>query len=104
MTFTLLVLLYFLSVMRITRLINFDTVMDWLHEWVGRHLGPGSWVAEFLECPWCVGMWVALFTAWAPILIGHVSWWNYPLLALSASMVTGLTARFSSEKTALEPR
>lgn len=106
---SLLILLYFLAVMRITRLINFDTIMDWLHNVVGNTFGPGSWQAEFLECPWCVGMWVSLTTAWVPLLflrtpaIGYYVA-LYVLLALATSMVTGLMARFSSENTAMEER
>lgn len=109
MTLTLIVLFYFLAVMRITRLVNYDTIMDWLHNWVGSKFGPGSRSAEFLMCPWCVGMWVALLTAWAPLL--YVAWPGalnyvviYLMLALAASMVTGLLARFSSEDVVLMPR
>ena len=103
----LIIVVWFLAVMRVTRLINFDTIMDWLHTWVGGRFGPGSWQASFLECPWCVGMWVALYTAWAPLVFVPWQGWLryvvlYLLLALAASMVTGLLARFSSEETAME--
>jgi hypothetical protein len=107
---TLLVLvLYFLAVMRVTRLINFDTIMDWLHSWAGERFGPGSWQAEFLQCPWCVGMWVGGLTAWFPIKIlieidGRLLWWwMYPLIALAGSMVIGLFAPLSAEDTDFEP-
>lgn len=108
MNLSLVVLLYLLAVMRVTRLINFDTIMDWSHEFVGRVWGPNSWQAEFLECPWCISMWVGLASAWAPMafapdlsVLGYVV--LYLLLALSASMVTGLLAFHTSEKTGLEP-
>lgn len=107
MDFWMILGLYFLAVMRVTRLINFDTIMDWLHVWIGNRFGPGSWQAEFARCPWCVGMWVSLFTTWVPMLfVGGPRWWSYVvlylLIALATSMVVGLMARFSSEDTDFE--
>jgi hypothetical protein len=94
----LILVLWTLAVMRVTRLINFDTIMDWLHIANARRFGPNSWQAEFLTCPWCIGMWAGLATAWVPILLtDDLIWWTYPLLALAASMVTGLAAPLSSE-------
>ena len=99
----LIIALWILAVMRVTRLINFDTIMFWLHNVVGNKYGPGSWQAEFLECPWCIGMWVSLMTAWYPVMLTGLTWWLYPALALAASMITGLLARFSAEDTAMDP-
>lgn len=94
----LILVLWTLSVMRLTRLINFDTIMDWLHIKAARKYGPGSWQVEYLGCPWCVGMWIAWATAWAPILLtDDLIWWTYPLLALAASMVTGMTAGLTAD-------
>lgn len=101
---TLVIVLYVLSVMRVTRLINFDTIMDWLHVWIGNKFGPGSWQAEFVSCPWCIGMWVSLITAAFPVWLVGWTWWMCPLVALAASMITGLAAPLSSEDTALEPK
>ena len=108
MSSTLILVLYILTVMRLTRLINFDVIMDWLHTLVARIWSPGSWQAEFLLCPWCVSIWVGVATAWAPLLFfSFTSWYLYAvvyvMLVLAASMITGLLARFSSEDTALEP-
>ena len=101
---TILVLvLYVLAAMRVTRLINYDQIMYWLHTSTGNKFGAGSWQVEFLECPYCIGMWVALSTTWAPILLTGLSWWLYPLIALATSMVIGLLAPLSAEKTTLEP-
>lgn len=95
--------LYALAVARLTRLINFDTIMDWLHNLVATRLGPGSWQAEFIQCPWCIGMWLAWATTWYPILITGISFWLYPIIALATSMVVGLMAPLSAERTAMEP-
>lgn len=104
---TLLLALYVLTVMRVTRLINFDTIMYWLHNLVGNTWDPNSWQAEFISCPWCVGMWVSLFTAWVPMLFlttsGAVHYVAmYLMIALATSMVTGLLAPLSAEDTAME--
>lgn len=108
MNLALVFLLYVLAVMRVTRLINFDTIMDWLHIGLGHKFGPGSWQVEFAKCPWCIGMWVSLATAWAPLLFAptlpvlhYVV--LYLIVALAASMVTGLASPLSSEDTDLEP-
>ncbi len=105
---SLVALIYFLAVMRVTRLINYDTILDWLHNLVGSRVGPGSVLAEFLVCPWCIGMWVGLGSAWAPLILIETRTpaqyaVSYVMLALAASMVTGLMARFSAEDTAMEP-
>jgi hypothetical protein len=110
MNHVLVFLLYDLAVMRVTRLINYDTIMDWAHKAVANKWGPGSWQAEFLECPWCVSIWMAFGTAWAPVLLianDDWVWWmyviTYVIVALAASMVVGLLAFHTSEDTTLEP-
>lgn len=95
--------IYVLAVARLTRLINFDTIMYWLHTLAAHRWSPGAWQVEFLECPWCVGMWVSLGTAWFPIWKLEIGWWWYAPLALATSMVIGLAAPLSSETTGLEP-
>ena len=93
----LVLVLYVLAVMRLTRLINFDMIMDWIHVKAAYKFTPASWQVEFLRCPWCVGMWVALGTTWFPIWLQGLSWWLYPLIALGTSMVVGIAAPLSSD-------
>ena len=99
----LVILFYVLAAMRLTRLINFDTIMDWLHTVVGERFGPGGRLAEFLVCPWCIGMWVALLTAPYPVWLTGLPWAVYPVLALGTSMVIGLAAPASAEDTGFAP-
>ena len=47
---------------------------------------------EFLGCPWCVGWWVSLAGAAAPVAVLGWSWWTLPAVALAASHVIGLAA------------
>lgn len=87
---TLVLIVYTLAVMRLTRLINGDKITDRLRLYPAgklraaqlvraEALGHGQlqraadaerqierWdkVLYFIECPWCVGMWLAFGTAW----------------------------------------
>jgi hypothetical protein len=92
-------LLWGLGVASVTRLIVSDAIMDWLHEWAynrqtphQREQGDGTKLTYFLECPWCVSLWIAFATAWYPLLLTGWSWWLYPVLALAARYVVGLLA------------
>lgn len=100
---TLLVLvIYVLAVARITRLINADTVFDRIRLiparaarsalLAGDDKSRARWdtVVYFLECPWCVGMWISLATAIVPVLMLHWAWWTFLPLALAASHLVGV--------------
>lgn len=114
----LIILTYLLAVMRITRLINADVILDRIRDVpmnkahrarvdmnAARRSGQNetadrlekqsrrwSTTLYFLECPWCVGMWVCLATAWVPMY-----YWQNPLVqyigvALAASHLIGVFA------------
>lgn len=83
-------LLLALATFRLTRLFVYDKIMEWGRdlflqvrvengEYVRTKLpyGPRRTISDLLSCPWCVGMWFALFVsffyfvtpfAWFPIL------------------------------------
>lgn len=114
---------YVLAVMRVTRLINFDTVLDWLRVWIGnraaaardaaieaesngqtiiaeghtKRLTRWNGVFAFLQCPWCVGFWVAVGTAWLPLYRADNPLVQYAGVALAASMIIGLAAPHSAD-------
>lgn len=126
---TLIVLVvWVLAVARATRLINADTILDPPRLWVAtravqarnavreaQSLGQAVRVGilerparrwekflAFVQCPWCVGMWVALLSAWAPMVL--LSWFTRPwwldavvylALVLAASHIVGVLARFA---------
>lgn len=100
----LALVLWQLSIMRVTRLINFDEIMDWLHIRVAGKWGPGSWQAAFVACPWCISMWPSLFTCWVPVFFHDNLWVLAGLAALAASMVTGLLSPLSAVKVDMEPQ
>lgn len=121
---TLLVLaIYVLAVATITRLINYDVILDPLRLWIARrasaaHEAAGEaemngaptmaiaatrrhrrWnvLSDFLACPWCVGMWIALFTA--PAVIHVLAWplWSWVPVALAARHLVGIGDRWVSD-------
>lgn len=98
----LLLALYALSVMRLTRLINKDTVLDPIRIHIVRAFGEQSTLVYFLTCPWCVGMWLSIATAWVPILALDWDWWLYPLIALALSQIIGLAAALDGEEIDIE--
>lgn len=102
MGFTLLVLaIYVLVAARVTRLVNYDTVLDPLRLWLARKVSAGNrkWLllVEFMACPWCVGMWASV--ALAPLAI-HVlawPWWTWAVLPWAASHLVGIGDRWVSD-------
>ena len=105
MASTVLVLtIYVLVVMRLTRLVNADTILDPLRIRVAHRYGPASTVVEFLGCPWCVGMWFALLLAIPVISFLGWSWWLLIPLGLACSQLVGMFAPlFSDDDIAFEP-
>ncbi len=124
----IVLIVWFLAVARVTRLINADTILDRPRLWLaGRAVDARRDANEadalgqavryvlldrrakrwekalgFTQCPWCVGMWAALFSAWAPMAL--LSWFARPWyldvvvylgLVLAASHLVGLFARFA---------
>lgn len=109
---------YVLAVMRLTRLINSDTILDRIRLIPAsrshaartlandaRRSGQGAtaevlektsrrWATGlyFMECPWCVGMWICLATAWIPMYYYDNRFVQYIGVALAASHLIGVFA------------
>lgn len=98
----LVLLLYVLAVMRVTRLVNADTILDTPRIWLLRKFGPESTLAYFIACPWCVSIWVAGISA--PFVLHGVGLplWVWPLLGLAASHLTGLAAQLDESDMEIE--
>lgn len=78
--------IYVLAVMRLTRLINSDTILDPLRIRVARN----ATLSYFFSCPWCVGFWLCLGTVWAPMFFADNVGLRYAGFALAASQVVGM--------------
>ena len=124
----MILVVYVLAVARITRLVNYDTVLDWARLFVARRAGSALAAAEeaeaadlwtvgelhrnrqarwnllleFAGCPWCVGMWVALAGAVPVVIVLGWSWWALLPVALAASYLVGLAAPLSADELEIE--
>jgi hypothetical protein len=113
-----IMLLYLLVVARLTRLINADMVIDRLRlipvhrmraaqdaatearmhgqtaraEILSASVRRWSTTVYFLQCPWCVSIWVALAGAFAPVRLIGWPWWSVVPVALAASHLVGVFA------------
>jgi hypothetical protein len=118
---TLVLIVYVLAVMRLVRLVNGDTILDRLRlipagkardaklvaeeaERLGQverakryreMMGRWNKVIYFIQCPWCVGMWMAFGTAWAALFAHDNVIVRYVAVALAASHLIGVCARFA---------
>lgn len=94
--------IYVLAVMRLTRLINFDRVLDWFRTAVVKVFGTHSEVVVFLGCPWCVGMWLSL--AGAPAATASLGWplWSAIPVGLACSQIIGMAAPLYADDDEIE--
>lgn len=97
MTDALVLVVYALAVMRLTRLINYDAVLDRPRSALIRLVRGNPTVVYFITCPWCVGFWVTLGTAWVPLWYADNTVAQYLAVALAASMIIGLAAPLSAD-------
>jgi len=97
--YTALVLsVYLLAVMRLTRLVNADTILDPVRIRLARRFGAESVPLEFLGCAWCVGFWISLAGAVVPVLVLGMSWWWLLPLGLACSQIVGMLSPLSSDE------
>ena len=105
--------LWVLSVARIIRAINYDTLFDPIRLRIAHRIHAGqatlpdtppsralkAWITwqQFLGCPWCVGFWVSAATAPAVIIILDWSWWMFPILTLTGSHLIGASDRLVAD-------
>ena len=114
----LIISTYLLAVARITRLINADTILDPLRiipankshiarntandaKRSGQHSTAALYAVQarrwstllyFIECPWCVSIWVAFGTVWLPMFFADNRVVQYVGFALAASHLVGVFA------------
>lgn len=98
----LLLILYALSLLRVTRLINADTITDPIRIAAAHAFGPESTVVYFLQCPWCVSIWLAFGTGWIVPVLTPLPLWIWPFLALAASYLAGIAAAIDRDADDLE--
>lgn len=77
-----------LAVSRLARLITKDLICHPIRMWFKRHLGDKGY--DFIQCPWCTGMWISAGTVALTRFIPTV--WVYPAVMLAFSMTAGFLA------------
>lgn len=95
MTDPVLLVIYALTVARVTGLLISDTITELMRDrligWLDdRPRTLGSFVAGVLDCPWCAGMWVSLAASPLVWFFGHSPFMLVPAIALAFSQVTGM--------------
>lgn len=96
MTFLILVM-FVLAVSRLTRLVTKDYITDPARIYVMKRFGVESHVAYFLQCPWCISIWISMLVAPFMILATDLPFWTFILAALAASQIVGWLDRFDPE-------
>jgi len=79
---------YVLSVMRVTRLINSDTILDPLRI----RLAKNPTLSYFFACPWCVSIWLCVGSAWVPLWFADNVGVRYLGVVLATSQIVGMAA------------
>lgn len=86
-------ILFPIALARVTQLINGDLITDPIRAWAMNRWGETSTPVYFLECPWCVSIWLGFPAAWLTTSLAGLSAWFIPLLALASSHLVGLGAQ-----------
>ncbi|WYA78757.1 hypothetical protein Vic_00011 [Mycolicibacterium phage Vic9] len=88
---------YALAAARVTRLINFDAVLDRPRVALVQLVRGNPVVVYFIRCPWCVGFWVTLATAWIPLWHWDNRAFQFIAVALAVSHLIGIAAPLSAD-------
>jgi len=87
-----------LSVMRLTRLVTFDTLTDgfWLNRVNSLSRWPSVqyWFTKLVTCSWCASMWVAPAVVVSAYFFGDHAWFVIGAMILACSQLTGLVAQW----------
>lgn len=70
---------------RLWRLAAKDSISETSRRWLFRH--SPHWVRELVECPWCLGSWIAFGMTWATDAVVGVQ--APVLVGLGAAVVVG---------------
>lgn len=74
-----------LATFRLVRLFTYDSVTDFIRSYFRQYKkGPGRTMYNLLSCPWCTGVWMALFSVTAYFLTEY-AW--YPIFVLAIAGV-----------------
>lgn len=81
-----------ISTYRLTRLATYDQVSFQIRLWIIRRVKPTNPIAYFIQCPWCMSIWIGAVVALYLILGLDLSWMMFTPMVLVFSAVTGFLA------------
>lgn len=80
---------------RLTRLGIEDTITQPFRDFLARRSARSKvafWFVQLFECPWCLGMWIAMAMTAAAVASDGAGWYLWPATALSISYLIGVAA------------
>lgn len=80
------------STYRLTRVLTYDDISVPLRLAILRRVKPTNPIATFIQCPWCVSIWIGAGAAVYLILAFDITWWLFLPMLLVFSAVTGFIA------------
>ena len=92
----LLVVLVFGATARLTRIVTADYVTRPMRTWINNRWGENR-LSYFVTCDWCVSVWVSVPVTWAAIAWPTNRLVLGCLVALSASLFTGLITQLEKQ-------
>lgn len=91
-----------LAVMRLSRLVRHDTILDGPRYALTIHRHTRRWFPQFVKCPWCVSTWCGFVVALGRRFLPE--WWGPLALALASSYVASIAAERVEAQASREQR
>lgn len=74
-----------LATFRLVRLLTYDSVTDYIRKYLGQFpSGFRKNVSDLINCPWCTGVWMSLFTTFLYLAVPY-SWTFLLIMALAGA-------------------
>jgi hypothetical protein len=100
----MLLVLFFLTVYRLSRFIGQDTFppIAYVRSWLIRNKPEGHWLIYLIGnnqdtgCPWCISLWLGAAGSVGLGFAMHWQWWICIMIASASSAVTGLMSQLEN--------
>jgi hypothetical protein len=88
---------WYLAVASVTHVVTSDRISEASRIWFMHKVGVYSLLAFMVNCPWCISMWVAMFSTPVAVFMADRTWPQAVLLALGARYFTGILSGLSAD-------
>jgi hypothetical protein len=93
---------WYLAVARVTRILTHDRITEDARIWFMHKVGVQSLLAYYVNCMWCVSIWVAGLSMPVAVYMAGRTWPQAAVFALGASYFTGMMSGLDSEEIEIE--